>query len=115
MIKVMHILTVNISKMETDRANITIAKYEVRYGLSMTIQILSWSIQKVKFKVMHIYTAKFVTVRANIILSSKTKSQTGFLFVYLNMTLGHSKGQKVTIMSFLIVNISKLVTDSVPT
>ena len=37
-IKVMHILTANISKMLTDEVNITIAiKYEVTYGLSISI------------------------------------------------------------------------------
>ena len=37
-VKVINILTVNISKMITDRTNITIAiKYEIEYGLSISV------------------------------------------------------------------------------
>ena len=50
----MYTSTVNISKMVTDRANITIdIEYEVAYGLSISIFNLAYSI---KVKDMHILT-----------------------------------------------------------
>ena len=51
-IKVMHILTANISKMVTDRANITITiNYEFAHGLSISILDLIFAYSNVQLAV----------------------------------------------------------------
>lgn len=73
MVKVIHILTADISKMVTDRVIITIdIKYEVTYDLSIAVL----DFLKFKVKAKHILTAiiaKMVTYRENISITVKSE------------------------------------------
>ena len=91
----MHISTMNISKMVTDRANVNIVnKQEVAYGFSIVIFALTLDL---KVKVMHILTvniSEMVTNWAKITINNKQKvAYMAFQFAYLHLTLAHSKGQ----------------------
>ena len=82
----MHISTVNISKMVTDKASITIAiKYELHIGMR------PWLMLQVKVKVMHISTAnisQIVTDRADITIAIKYNVTSGFSIIILKFDIG---------------------------
>ena len=88
----MQILTADVFKIVTDRANITVAiKYKIVYRFSINIFRFDLSPLKVKAKIMHISTAnisKIVTDWASITITNKYEVAYGFLIGIFQIDLG---------------------------